>query len=61
MLFTHGDADMNAWKETFNIHCNVHLVQKERKSFADFDASCLRGALPPVDFRAVCLVRPILY
>jgi hypothetical protein len=24
---------------------------------AAFDASCLRGALPPVDLRAVCLVR----
>jgi hypothetical protein len=23
-------------------------------------ASCLRGALPPVDLRAVCLVRAIL-
>ena len=23
-------------------------------------ASCLRGALPPVDFRAVCLVRAIV-
>jgi hypothetical protein len=26
---------------------------------ADFAASCLRGALPPVDLRAVCLVRAI--
>lgn len=26
---------------------------------ATFDASCLRGALPPVDLRAVCLVRAI--
>ena len=25
----------------------------------DFEASCLRGALPPVDLRAVCLVRAI--
>jgi len=25
----------------------------------DFAASCLRGALPPVDLRAVCLVRAI--
>lgn len=24
---------------------------------AAFEASCLRGALPPVDLRAVCLVR----
>ena len=27
---------------------------------AAFVASCLRGALPPVDLRAVCLVRAIL-
>ena len=26
----------------------------------DFAASCLRGALPPVDLRAVCLVRAIV-
>ena len=26
---------------------------------ADLAASCLRGALPPVDLRAVCLVRAI--
>ena len=26
---------------------------------AALDASCLRGALPPVDLRAVCLVRAI--
>jgi histone H3 len=26
---------------------------------AAFEASCFRGALPPVDFRAVCLVRAI--
>ncbi|KAJ7765395.1 hypothetical protein DFH07DRAFT_810467 [Mycena maculata] len=25
----------------------------------DLAASCLRGALPPVDLRAVCLVRAI--
>ena len=24
-------------------------------------ASCLRGALPPVDLRAVCLVRAMVY
>lgn len=28
---------------------------------AALDASCLRGALPPVDLRAVCLVRAIGY
>lgn len=28
---------------------------------AAFVASCLRGALPPVDLRAVCLVRAILH
>ena len=27
---------------------------------ADLAASCLRGALPPVDLRAVCLVRAIV-
>jgi hypothetical protein len=27
---------------------------------AAFVASCLRGALPPVDLRAVCFVRAIL-
>lgn len=27
---------------------------------AAFVASCLRGALPPVDLRAVCLVRAIV-
>ena len=26
----------------------------------DLEASCLRGALPPVDLRAVCLVRAIV-
>ena len=26
---------------------------------ADLAANCLRGALPPVDLRAVCLVRAI--
>ena len=37
--------------------------QRETHVGADFlaalDASCLRGALPPVDLRAVCLVRAI--
>jgi hypothetical protein len=28
---------------------------------AALDASCLRGALPPVDLRAVCLVRAMWY
>lgn len=28
---------------------------------AAFVASCLRGAFPPVDLRAVCLVRAIVY
>lgn len=28
---------------------------------AAFVANCLRGALPPVDLRAVCLVRAIVY
>jgi hypothetical protein len=28
---------------------------------AAFEATCLRGALPPVDLRAVCLVRAIVY
>lgn len=28
---------------------------------AAFEATCLRGALPPVDLRAVCLVRAILF
>ena len=32
---------------------------KELGRFLTFVASCLRGALPPVDFRAVCLVRAI--
>lgn len=27
---------------------------------AALEASCLRGALPPVDLRAVCLVRAIV-
>ena len=29
------------------------------EDLADLAASCLRGALPPVDLRAVCLVRAI--
>ena len=42
-------------------------VRRERESLltlgadfrAAFVANCLRGALPPVDFRAVCFVRAI--
>ena len=43
----------------------VRLASRRLESYvgADFlaalDASCLRGALPPVDLRAVCLVRAI--
>ena len=43
----------------------VEGKREERRTAAvlrawDFAASCLRGALPPVDLRAVCLVRAIV-
>ena len=41
----------------------VGSVDKEKDAsylFAAFTASCFLGALPPVDLRAVCLVRAIV-
>lgn len=32
----------------------------EDENLPALEASCLRGALPPVDLRAVCLVRAIV-
>ena len=35
-------------------------LTSSNKQYSPLVASCLRGALPPVDLRAVCLVRAIV-
>ena len=40
--------------------CSVSGRGKEGGRWARGDLRCLRGALPPVDLRAVCLVRAIV-
>jgi len=64
--FTEGDGTgavtMGLLDTSGSVYVSVRL-QKRTYVGADFlaalDASCLRGALPPVDLRAVCLVRAI--
>ena len=41
-------------------YCNDAMQQKKKRKNATTAPKCWRGNLPPVDLRAVCLVRAIV-